>query len=189
MKPLATSEDVQQAFGQEMTPEQKQRAEFVLAKLSAAFRARARQTFTVEQYTHRLKVNAGHVLPTRTPLVEVLSVFDDEGNTVPFETKRGYIRVSRTSEAFVNVTYKAGLASVPDDVRLQIADSARRVLSISAGAAAGITQTTQSAGPFSETHQIASWAVGAQALLSPDDEALAASYRPRRAKNVWVMPP
>ena len=183
MQPLATIEDVQQAFGQEMTPEQKQRAEFVLAKLSAAFRARARQTFTVEQYTHRLKVNAGHVLTTRTPLVEVLSVFDDEGNEVPFETKRGYIRVPRTSEAFVNVTF------VPDDVRLQIADSARRVLSISADAVAGIVQVTKSAGPFSETNQLASWAVGAQALLSPDDEALAASYRPRRAKNVWVMTP
>jgi len=188
MEPLATIEDVKGAFGGEMTDEQKARAEFVLAKLSAAFRRSAHQTFTVEQYTHRLKVDAGHVLPTRTPVVEVIKVFDDDGQPVPHALIRGVIRVTRTTEAFVNVVYKAGLDKVPEDVKLQIADSARRVLSINA-ATSGVTQITKSAGPFSETQHLASWAVGGQALLSPDDETLAATYRPRRPGHTWVMRP
>lgn len=189
MRPLATVEDVEAAFGGEMTAEQKSRADFVLAKLSAAFRRSARQTFTVETYTHRLKVDAGHVLPHRTPVVEVINVFDDEGTQIPHDLIRGFIRVPRTTEAFVTVTYKAGLNKVPEDVKLQIADSARRILAIMPEATAGVTQVSMTVGPFSESRQLASWAVGGQALLSPDDEALAVTYRPKRAGHTWVMRP
>lgn len=186
--PLIDIEDIEAALGRTLSDEEKPRALFVADKLSAAFRQRARQTFAVETYVHRLKVDAdGRVFPTRAPLVEVLAVFTDEGAPVEYEKRHGHIFVRAWCSDFVVVTYKAGLTEVPVAVRLQLADSVRRVLLIPDAAAQGATQATDTTGPFTQTRQYATWAVGGQALLSPDDQALADSYRPRRAGHVWVM--
>lgn len=186
--PLVDLEDIEAALGRMLSDEEKPRALFVVDKLSEAFRRRARQTFTVETYVHRLKVDAdGRVFPTRAPIMEVLAVFTDEGAPVEYEQRHGYIYVYPWSGDFVVVTYAAGLSTVPAAVRLQLADSARRILSIPDAAAQGATQATDTTGPFTQSRQYAAWAVGGQALLSPDDQALADSYRPRRAGHVWVM--
>ena len=186
--PLVDLEDIEAALGRPLSDEEKPRALFVADKLSAAFRQRARQTFAVETYVHRLKVDGGgRVFPTRAPLVEVLAVFTDEGAPVTYEKRHGHIYVRAWCSDFVVVTYTAGLTEVPVAVRLQLADSARRIMSIDAAAAHGATQATDTTGPFTQTRQYAAWAVGGQALLSPDDQALADSYRPRRAGHVWVM--
>lgn len=186
--PLVDVADIEAALGRELRDEEKTRALFVADKLSAAFRMRARQTFTVETYTHRLKVDVGgRVFPTRAPLVEVLAVFTDEGAPVAYEKRHGHIYVRAWCSEFVVVTYTAGLAEVPAAVRLQLADSARRILLIPDAAAQGATQSTDTTGPFTQSRQYATWAVGGQALLSPDDQALADAYRPRRAGHVWVM--
>lgn len=186
--PLVDLEDIEAALGRTLSDEEKPRALFVADKLSEAFRRRARQTFTVETYVHRLKVDAGgRVFPTRAPLVEVLAVFTDEGAPVRYAQRHGYIYVYPWSGDLVVVTYAAGLSTVPAAVRLQLADSARRILLIPDAAAQGATQMTDTTGPFTQSRQYATWAVGGQALLSPDDQALADSYRPRRAGHVWVM--
>ena len=186
--PLIDIEDIEAALGRTLSDEEKPRALFVADKLSEAFRQRARQSFTVETYVHRLKVDAGgRVFPTRAPLVEVLAVFTDEGAPVAYEKRHGHIYVRAWCSGFVVVTYTAGLTEVPVAVRLQLADSARRIMSIDAAAAHGATQATDTTGPFTQTRQYATWAVGGQSLLSPDDQALADSYRPRRAGHVWVM--
>lgn len=186
--PLVDVADIEAALGRELRDEEKTRALFVADKLSAAFRQRARQTFTVETYVHRLKVDAGgRVFPTRAPLVEVLAVFTDEGAPVKYEKRHGHIYVRAWCTDFVVVTYTAGLAEVPAAVRLQLADSVRRILLIPDAAAQGATQMTETTGPFTQTRQYATWAVGGQAILSPDDQALADAYRPRRAGHVWVM--
>mgnify|MGYP003084117027 FL=1 len=186
--PLVDLEDIEAALGRTLSDEEKPRALFVADKLSAAFRQRARQSFTVETYVHRLKVDGGgRVFPTRAPLVEVLAVFTDEGAPVAYEKRHGHIFVRAWCSDFVVVTYTAGLTRVPAAVRLQLADSARRIMSIDAAAAHGATQATDTTGPFTQTRQYATWAVGGQALLSPDDQALADSYRPRSAGHVWVM--
>lgn len=186
--PLVDLEDIEAALGRPLSDEEKPRALFVADKLSAAFRQRARQTFAVETYVHRLKVDGGgRVFPTRAPLVEVLAVFTDEGAPVTYEKRHGHIYVRAWCSDFVVVTYTAGLTEVPVAVRLQLADSARRIMSIDAAAAHGATQATDTTGPFTQTRQYATWAVGGQALLSPDDQALADAYRPRRAGHVWVM--
>ena len=186
--PLVDVADIEAALGRPLRDEEKTRALFVADKLSAAFRRRARQTFTVETYVHRLKVDAGgRVFPTRAPLVEVLAVFTDEGAPVTYEKRHGHIYVRAWCSDFVVVTYTAGLAEVPAAVRLQLADSARRILTIPDAAAQGATQSTDTTGPFTQSRQYAAWAVGGQALLSPDDQALADAYRPRRAGHVWVM--
>ena len=186
--PLVDLEDIEAALGRTLSDEEKPRALFVADKLSEAFRQRARQSFTVETYVHRLKVDAGgRVFPTRAPLVEVLAVFTDEGAPVAYEKRHGHIYVRAWCSGFVVVTYTAGLTEVPAAVRLQLADSARRIMSIDAAAAHGATQATDTTGPFTQTRQYATWTVGGQALLSPDDQALADAYRPRRAGHVWVM--
>ena len=186
--PLVDIEDIEAALGRALSDEEKPRALFVADKLSEAFRQRARQTFTVETYVHRLKVHAGgRAFPTRAPLVEVLAVFTDEGAPVTYEKRHGHIYVRAWCSDFVVVTYTAGLSEVPVAVRLQLADSARRILSVPDAAAQGATQVTETTGPFTQSRQYATWAVGGQALLSPDDQALADSYRPRRAGHVWVM--
>lgn len=186
--PLVDIEDIEAALGRPLRDEEKPRALFVADKLSAAFRMRARQTFAVETYVHRLKVDTGgRVFPTRAPLVEVLAVFTDEGAPVKYEKRHGHIYVRAWCSDFVVVTYTAGLAEVPPAVRLQLADSVRRILLIPDAAAQGATQMTETTGPFTQSRQYATWAVGGQALLSPDDQALADAYRPRRAGHVWVM--
>lgn len=186
--PLATVSDLEAALGRDLNETEKRRAEFVLDKLSAAFRDRARQTFTVEKYTHRLKVDGGgRIFPTRTPLLAVHSVTTDDGTPVTWQLRHGFVQVDKPASDFLVVTYSAGLAEVPAAVRLQLADSVRRIMSIDAAAAHGATQATDTTGPFTQTRQYASWAIGGQALLSPDDQALADSFRPRRAGHVWVM--
>lgn len=186
--PLVDIEDIEAALGRTLSDEEKPRALFVADKLSEAFKQRARQTFAVETYVHRLKVDGGgRVFPTRAPLVEVLAVFTDEGAPVRYERRHGYIYVYPWCGDFAVVTYTAGLAEVPAAVRLQLADSVRRILLIPDAAAQGATQMTDTTGPFTQSRQYATWAVGGQALLSPDDQALADSYRPRRAGHVWVM--
>lgn len=186
--PLVDIEDIEAALGRPISDEEKPRALFVADKLSEAFRRRARQTFTVETYVHRLKVDAGgQVFPTRGPLVEVLAVFTDEGAPVKYAQRHGHIYVYPWTSDFVVVTYTAGLSAVPAAVRLQLADSVRRILLIPDAAAQGATQETETTGPFTQSRQYAAWAVGGQALLSPDDQALADSYRPRRAGHVWMM--
>lgn len=186
--PLVDIEDVEAALGRTLSDEEKPRALFVADKLSEDFRKRARQTFAVETYVHRLKVDGGgRVFPTRAPLVEVLAVFTDEGAPVTYEKRHGYIYVRAWCSDFVVVTYTAGLTEVPAAVRLKLADSVRRILLIPDAAAQGATQATETTGPFTQSRQYATWAVGGQVLLSPDDKALADSYRPRRAGHVWVM--
>nr|DAL01857.1 MAG TPA: head to tail adaptor [Caudoviricetes sp.] len=186
--PLVDIEDIEAALGRPLRDEEKPRALFVADKLSAAFRMRARQTFAVETYVHRLKVDTGgRVFPTRAPLVEVLAVFTDEGAPVAYEKRHGHIYVRAWCSEFVVVTYEAGLSEVPAAVRLQLADSVRRILLIPDAAAQGATQMTETTGPFTQSRQYATWAVGGQAILSPDDQALADAYRPRRAGHVWVM--
>ena len=186
--PLASVSDLEAALGRDLNETEKRRAEFVLDKLSAAFRDRARQTFTVEQYTHRLKVDGGgRLFPTRTPLLAVHSVTTDDGTPVAWQLRHGFVQVDMPASDFLVVTYTAGLSEVPAAVRLQLADSARRILLLPDAAAQGAAQSTDTTGPFTQSRQYATWAVGGQVLLSPDDQALADSFRPRRAGHVWVM--
>lgn len=186
--PLVTVEDIEDALGRPITDSESARATFIANKLAEAFRQRARQTFTVEQYTHRLKVDAGgRVAPTRAPLVSVEAVTTDDGQPIPYHVRHGFIQVTSLAHEFVVVTYTAGLSEVPAAVRLQLADSVRRILLIPDAVAQGATQMTETTGPFTQTRQYATWAVGGQAILSPDDQALADTYRPRSAGHVWVM--
>ena len=186
MAALATGSDVASALGRELTEMETARVQHILDKLSEAFSAEARCDFTVATYTHRVKVNGCQVRPPRGPLLSVLSVVDDDGLAVIYRLAHGFISVNLPSDRFVVVTYTAGFDAVPDAVRLQIADSAARVLRIDERASSGMTQVNETTGPFTQQGTFASWAVGGQSMLSPDDVAVARRFRPRRPGNVWV---
>ena len=182
---LATLEQVAQGLGRELTDAETRRAQFLLDQLSAKFVREARTSFTVEDHVHRVKVNGSHVRPPRGPIVSVSGVVDDDGAPVPWRLGHDFIAVGLPSDRFVVVTYRAGYTEVPPVVAGQIADSVGRALRIDPRAAAAQTQASTTAGPFTESASFAGWAIGGQAMLSPDDIALARSYRPHRP-NVWV---
>ena len=60
-----------------------------------------------------------------------------------------------------------------------LAAAVARALKVPKNVAAGVNQSTTSTGPFSQTSNYASWAVGGQVLLSPADIEAARSYRPK----------
>lgn len=207
MEALASVDDV--ALGRELTQDEENRAERLLAQVSARFRRLAGQDFTLGESTVRRQVIDRVVWLPQAPVVSVRSVIDDTGNTYQWErvAPAGQeIRLQVGGEialhngavieppwgsrppTFVTVGYEHGYTEIPDDVRGAILGAVERALAVDADAASGVTQITDTRGPFSRTRQFASWATGGQALLSPDDVAVAQSYR-LRPPRLWVLRP
>ena len=184
---LASAEDVVSALGRELTDDEAARVDAVLDKLSELFRREAGQTFTPAESTVRLKVNGGRVRLTQGPVVEVISVVDDDAVAVEYTVFGSWLTTDLASHQFVTVEYTHG-GDAPEAVRLAIADAARQVLLVDPNAVTGITQHGETTGPFSEQTTYASWAVGGSSRLSPDDLALARSYRVK-VPTVWVQSP
>lgn len=212
MDSLAELSDVEDLTGPIDAADQP-RVETLLARASARFRREARQQFTPGESTTRLRVIDHTVTLPQSPVIAVLAITGDDGTPYTWQRlaptgqeirldfggemtiRPGFVIESPGAAArrpaHVLVTYTHG-GEVPDDVRLCIADVVRRVMGLDADAAAGATTVTDSdtRGPFSRsrTRQFASWAIGGQLLLSPDDLALARSYR-TRTPRLWVMRP
>ena len=193
--PLATKADVEAIIGRPLTKAEATRVAPILVKLSGQFRKIARQDFTDGTSTVRLKVNGGTVVLPQRPVVSITSVMDDFGRAVPFTLNSGTALVSDPdhpqipldSSQFVTVTYSHG-GDIPDVVVQAVADTARSVLQINPDASSGVQQTSITTGPFNEQSTFATWAQGGKATLSPDDVALAKSYRVK-APAVWVTRP
>lgn len=181
---LASEQDVEAAFGRDLTTEEKARVGAILDKASELFRLESGQQFTPGTSESRVKVNGGRAVLRQAPVVEVTSVTDDQGNNVAFTLFRQTLTVPKRSHEFVIVNYSHG-GAIPDLVRLTIADVARQVLSINPNAAEGVTQYSETTGPFSDQFTYATWAQGGATRLAPDDLAVARSFRVK-ASNVWV---
>ncbi|GAA6122576.1 hypothetical protein BPY_06840 [Bifidobacterium psychraerophilum] len=187
---LASTSDVSKALGRDLTDDEQNRAQHVLDLLSEKFRNEAVQTFSVETYTHRLKADGGLIRFPRTPLVDVISVVSDDAKALQWVREGNAIRVpSLGSDGFALVTYTAGFDHVPDAVRLQIADETQKIMNINPKAREGYSQSTEVTGPLTDGGTFGTWAVGGQAMLSPDSISLAHKYRPRKTGRVWVMRP
>lgn len=204
MEPLATAEDVEALIGRDLAEAETRQAEALLAQASARFRREARQDFTPGESTVRLRVSSGSVFLRQSPVTEVVSVTGGSGRPVTFHQDGQLLTVNTLAgvainypecapalPGFVTVHYRHG-GDVPEDVVGAVAGSVVRVLNADPDAAHGVTQATETdtRGPFSRTRQrqFAPWAVGGQLLLSPDDLALARSYRVARPR-MWVMKP
>jgi len=189
---LAASADVVAALGRALTTSEAARVGAILDKASELFRRRSGQQFTAETTTVRLKVNGGRVYLPQRPVTTVTSVVDDDAAPVAYTRAGQWLTIdadstSCNSYSFVTVTYAHG-GAVPDLVRLAIADIARQVLMIDPNAQTGVTQHAQTKGPFTESFSYASWAVGGMTRLSPEDLALADSFRVQ-VPTVHVMTP
>lgn len=184
MNTLASFEDVAALPGRALADTDRPGVEALLVKLSSRFRRLAGRAWASETLTRRLKVDGGVVfLPSG--VTDVVAVVDDHGHAVTHVRRGSQLEVAGlASHEFATVTFDTD-GTVPDEVRVAIAEAVRRVVDADVEAAKGVTQVTDSAGPFSRTRQFAAWAVGGQALLSPDDVALARSFR-RRTPRVWV---
>lgn len=187
MVDLATQEDVENVLGRALTSSEEARLGHALSKASGMFRRRAQRLFEAGTSTVRLKVNGDKVfLPE--PAASVATVVDEAGDAVEFTADGQWLTtVGLSSARFVTVTY-THTGDVPDLVRDAVAEIVARSLTIDESARSGATQTQDTAGPFQQGRTFAAWAVGGQVLLSPDDKALADSYRPR-VPTVWVMQP
>ena len=184
MTQLASTVDVEAALGRELTPDEAARVDAILDKASELFRIASGQQFTPGRSEVRLKVNGGRVFLRQAPATEIHSVTDDSGQEVPYTWFKKWLTVPKVSHEFVVVDYSHG-GDVPDLVRLTIADVARQILSIDPVAATGVSQASQTTGPFTDQLTYATWAQGGATRLSPEDLAVARSFIVR-VPNVWV---
>jgi len=179
-------------MGRDLTAVEIIKVEPILDAASELFRRRSGQTFTTGTSTVRLKVNGGRVYLPQVPVTTVTSVVDDGGVAVTYALAGQWLTLdaystSADSASFVTVDYAHG-GTVPELVRLTIADLARKVLSVDDRAHTGISQFAHSEGPYADSGTYASWAVGGQTMLSPADAAIADSYRVK-VPTIWVAAP
>lgn len=186
---LAEVADVRAAIGRDLTSDEQDRAVAVLAKASELFRLRAKQQFTPGRSDVRLRVIGGVTYLPERPVTEVHSVTDDDGHAVPYKLRKSKITVSLRSHDFITVDYSHGSVDIPELARRTIAEIAAKVLNVDPRAAAGVTQHAQTAGQFTESETYATWAVGGQTMLAPDDDRIAVSFRPARRPGLIVMQP
>lgn len=181
---LATELDVESALGRGLTSDESGRVEAILDKASELFREVSGQTFTPARSEVRVKVNGGRAFLRQKPVTEVHSVTDDHGRPIFYTRVGRWLHVPMGSHEFVNVDYSHG-GDVPDLVRLTVADVARQVLSIDPAAATGVSQFSETTGPFTDQFTYASWALGGATRLSPEDQTIARRFR-TSIPNVWI---
>lgn len=174
---LASAADVVAALGRALTSGETAKVGAILDKASELFRARSGQQFTAGTSTVRIRNRAGVVSLPQRPVTAVSAVVDDDGETLTFDWDDGSFQfVVSSSEKYVTVTYTHG-GAVPDLVRLTVAEITKKVLEVSPHAAAGMSSSMRISGPFTDQESYATWAQGAQTMLSPSDDAIALSYR------------
>jgi hypothetical protein len=186
---LATSADVVAALGRALTSAETARVGAILDKASELFRRASGQRFTAGTSDVRLRAVGEHIYLTQHPVVSVQSVDDMDGEAVDYtlEGSRLVLGHPRGGE-FFQVAYTHG-GTVPDLVRLTIAEIAQKVLLIDPNALAGKVQHTDTAGPYSTNDTYATWAQGGQTMLAPADLEIAKSYRVRSYGPAAVMVP
>jgi hypothetical protein len=180
---LATIADVEARLGRPLTVAETSKANAYLTDASAMFIQRAVQKFEVSESTVRLYPKDGVVRLIQRPVIEVTSVKDIDGIECDY-TFDGHQSLYDLGELRgVTVNYEHGSANIPDDVVAVVAGMVARTLSISPDAAAGVSQ--QSVGPFSQTY--ATWAVGAQVMMSPAEMKVADYYRGLSFRSTSIL--
>src|SRR5690554_1298715 len=121
---LASSEDVVDALGRDLTDSEELKVGAILDKASELFRNRSGQQFTPGTSSVRLRVVADKVTLPQRPVVSVESVVEDVagGAAVPFDLFQSALTLDYPRGGdFVRVAYTHG-GDVPDLVRLTIAE-------------------------------------------------------------------
>lgn len=180
---LATIADVEARLGRSLTAGEYSKAAAYLDDASALFVQRAVQKFEVSESTVRLFPRDGVVRLVQRPVIDVVSVKDIDGNDIDFTWDGRQSIYDLGDFRGVVVNYEHGSADIPADVVAVVAGMVARTLSISPDAAAGVQQ--QAVGPFSQSY--ASWAVGAQVMMSPAEAKVADYYRGQTFRSTSIL--
>lgn len=180
---LATIADVEARLGRSLTAGEYSKAAAYLDDASALFVQRAVQKFEVSESTVRLFPRDGVVRLVQRPVIDVVSVKDIDGNDIDFTWDGRQSIYDLGDFRGVVVNYEHGSADIPADVVAVVAGMVARTLSISPDAAAGVQQ--QAVGPFSQSY--ASWAVGAQVMMSPAEAKVADYYRGLTFRSTSIL--
>lgn len=180
---LATIADVEARLGRSLTAAEYSKAAAYLDDASALFVQRAVQKFEVSESTVRLFPRDGVVRLVQRPVIDVVSVKDIDGNDIDFTWDGRQSIYDLGDFRGVVVNYEHGSADIPADVVAVVAGMVARTLSISPDAAAGVQQ--QTVGPFSQSY--ASWAVGAQVMMSPAEAKVADYYRGQTFRSTSIL--
>ena len=188
---LASEAQVEAALGRPLADSERARSGAAVAAVSAKMDAASGFAFTHATRTGLVKVGRGRVRPLFGHVTRIIAVADEDGAPVEFVDHGSYATVAVADDgALLRVTFESGWLTVPDEVQLQVAAAAARVLATAdSGVTAGVTSRSVTNGPFAEHVGFASWATSGQIALSPDDLAVARWYGPRRGGRCWVAEP
>jgi hypothetical protein len=180
---LATIADVEARLGRTLTEAEESKANAYLTDASAMFIQRAVQKFEVGESDVRLFPKDGVVRLIQRPVISIISVQDIDGNEIDYTWDGRQSLYDLGDFRGVVVNYEHGSADIPADVVAVVAGMVARTLSISPDAAAGVTQ--QTVGPFSQSY--ATWAVGAQVMMSPAEMKVADYYRGLSFRSTSIL--
>ena len=188
---LASEAQVEAALGRPLADGERARSGAAVAAVSAKMDAASGHAFTHAARTGLVKVGRGRVRPLFGHVTRIVSVEDEDGTPVEFMDHGSYATVAVADDgALLRVTFESGWPTVPDEVQLQVASAAARVLATAdSGVSAGVTSRSVTNGPFAEHVGFAAWAASGQVALSPDDLAVARRYGPARCGRCWVAEP
>lgn len=199
MTALATADDVTALLGRDLTDAESDRVEVLLAAASARFRTEARREFTAAEHTVVLRVDGGRVTLPQRPVssVDTVHAIGADGQagaaigTWVFDgiatIDLGDWTVQQVNapelddpDDTVQVTWTAGYATVPEDVRWTVAGMALRTLT--AASTAGVESET--IGGY--TYRLGAAAAAGPLGMTPDELAVARRYRPAGIRSVPV---
>lgn len=186
---------IEELTGEKIPDGRESQAEALATYVLALIGVEAGRTFVSGDCSIVEKVNGGAVL-LREPL-DVTSVELLDGTPVSWSplTVKGpssqlLINDRRVSSAtLVRVTGKAPGEQVSLLVATRVAQIVLRTLRINPTAASGVQQHSETSGPFTQQDTYATWAIGGDPVLSPDDIKFARSLARPRVGATWVMRP
>lgn len=178
-EPLADRLTVETALGRKLDSEEVLQVEHLIAVASNAFASAARISFGAGTQRVRLISQSGMLSIRQPGVTEIQAVQDDDGTPLDYQwdKDRPQVVTTRTETGagcWVSYAYNY---TPPKTVGLRIAEIVKRTLMVPKNAQAGLTQFSETKGPFTRSGTYATWAVGGQTLLSPEDLRLARSLR------------
>lgn len=185
--PLASRDDVVGALGRALTESEEAKVDANLAKASELFRKEAHRTFTPGRKTFRLKVHRDEVRLPESPVTAIHAVTDDAGRPVAFTHFGVTLTLTGSTCSFVRVDYEFGEVRVPELVSTTVAEIVAASFGLDRRARAGMTQFTETTGPFTDGGTFAPWAVGGKIAMSPADIATAQSFRPPKLAGTYAQ--
>ena len=180
MAALATVTDLENRLGRSLDADETIRAEALLDGASARVRSYTGQEFTETTTTERVMVRNGVIRLPQRPATAVTAVVDMDGNSLNFTWHAGQtfklgtpdrfdLEPFATEQQWVDVTYTAGYATIPDLIVEVVCSMVLRAFGV---AAEGTGYASESIGSYSYSVGAIA-AAGAVGMMNEERDALA----------------